>query len=207
MLPESACSAPAIDLDERRLAGAVLAQERVHLAWLDGQLDALEGLDAGVALADVDDLEQVAHRRLSRGRMRVVRGGQRVGQERHGVHGPGAPAAGMAVGSSGTMANASSGTMANARPGAPLPPSSSSGANTKKAPSCGNCPQVREALEEDEPGAQARDMQWLAVRARPRRWAHPCRGSAHRASATSRASSGLGAGHPLARLVTMTSWQ
>ena len=40
------------DLDQRRLARAVLAQQRVDLARLDGEVDAVIGEKVAVALAD-----------------------------------------------------------------------------------------------------------------------------------------------------------
>ena len=48
------------DLHERALAGAVGAQQRVHLARLDDQVGGLERDDRAVALRDVADFEQTA---------------------------------------------------------------------------------------------------------------------------------------------------
>jgi hypothetical protein len=45
------------DLDQGRLAGAVLAHERVNLAGLEGERDAVECLHAWKCLADTFDLE------------------------------------------------------------------------------------------------------------------------------------------------------
>ena len=44
------------DLDERRLAGAVLAEEAVDFAFLDGERDAGERLDFAVTFAQIDGL-------------------------------------------------------------------------------------------------------------------------------------------------------
>ena len=41
------------DLDQGRLAGAVVAEDAGDLAGVDGQVDALEGADGAVGLADV----------------------------------------------------------------------------------------------------------------------------------------------------------
>ncbi len=41
------------DLDQRRLAGAVLAQQRVDLARRDGQIYRIVGQHAGEAFADI----------------------------------------------------------------------------------------------------------------------------------------------------------
>ena len=46
------------DLDEGRLAGAVLAGERHHLAGVEGQVHVVEGLDAAEPLADSARLEE-----------------------------------------------------------------------------------------------------------------------------------------------------
>ena len=46
------------DLDERRLAGAVLAEERVDRAFGEGQRDTLEGFDAGEELAHTTGFER-----------------------------------------------------------------------------------------------------------------------------------------------------
>ena len=44
-------------LDEGRLAGAVLAEQRVDLAGLDRQVDVVVGADARKRLADADELQ------------------------------------------------------------------------------------------------------------------------------------------------------
>ena len=46
------------DLDERRLAGAVVAEHARHLAGLDRRRDAFQGDDVAVVLAQVAHLEQ-----------------------------------------------------------------------------------------------------------------------------------------------------
>ena len=46
------------DFHERRFAGPVLADEGQHLAGVDGQRHAVEGLNAGEVLADVADFEE-----------------------------------------------------------------------------------------------------------------------------------------------------
>ena len=48
---------PVQDVHERALAGAVLAEQGVDLARLDGQVDAVVGDDAGEALGDAAHLE------------------------------------------------------------------------------------------------------------------------------------------------------
>ena len=50
-------------LDQRRLAGAVLAEQAVHLAGADVELDAAQGEDAGEALDDAAHLQQRLGRR------------------------------------------------------------------------------------------------------------------------------------------------
>ncbi len=61
------------DLDERRFAGAVLADESVDLPGAEVERDTAEGLDAGEGLVDVGQLEQLSHegdwnlRKYSRG--------------------------------------------------------------------------------------------------------------------------------------------
>ena len=45
------------DLHQRRLAGAVLAEEGVNLAAADAEIDAAERLDAGKALGDAGCLD------------------------------------------------------------------------------------------------------------------------------------------------------
>ena len=44
-------------LDERRLAGAVLAQKRVNFAGPHGEIDEIVGANAGERLADADKLQ------------------------------------------------------------------------------------------------------------------------------------------------------
>ena len=46
------------DLDQGRLAGAVVAEDAGHLAGVHGQVDAFEGADGAVGLADVFHLDQ-----------------------------------------------------------------------------------------------------------------------------------------------------
>ena len=46
------------DLDQGRLAGAVLAEQAVHLAGADVEVDAVEGADARELLDDAVHLEQ-----------------------------------------------------------------------------------------------------------------------------------------------------
>ena len=46
------------DLDQRRLAGAVLAEQAVHLAGTDLEVDAVEGPGAGELLDDAAHLQQ-----------------------------------------------------------------------------------------------------------------------------------------------------
>ena len=46
------------DLDQGRLAGAVVAEDAGHLAGPDGEVDPLEGADRPVGLADVDHLDE-----------------------------------------------------------------------------------------------------------------------------------------------------
>ena len=53
------------DLDQRRLAGTVLAQHRMDLAALAGEVDALEGAYAAIALGDAGQCEEGALRRDS----------------------------------------------------------------------------------------------------------------------------------------------
>src|SRR5438132_1316403 len=53
---------PGNDLDERRLACAVLAYERVHFTRLQLERNALQGLNAGKRLADPCEFEESAHR-------------------------------------------------------------------------------------------------------------------------------------------------
>jgi hypothetical protein len=55
------------DLDERGLAGAVLARQAVDLAGPDRQADVVERLDAGEGLLDVVDAEHVGHAGASMG--------------------------------------------------------------------------------------------------------------------------------------------
>ena len=49
---------PGHDLDQGRLAGAVVAEDAGDLAGVDGQVDPLERADGAVGLADVDHLDQ-----------------------------------------------------------------------------------------------------------------------------------------------------
>ena len=48
---------PEHDVHQRALAGAVLAEQAVHLALVQGEVDVLVGDDAGEALGDPPDLE------------------------------------------------------------------------------------------------------------------------------------------------------
>ena len=48
---------PVEDVHQRRLAGAVLAEQRVHLARLEVEVDVVVGDDAGEALGDAAQLE------------------------------------------------------------------------------------------------------------------------------------------------------
>ena len=52
---------PGDDLDERGLAGAVLADQRVDLAGIGGEVDVLQRLHAGERLRDALELEQRCH--------------------------------------------------------------------------------------------------------------------------------------------------
>jgi hypothetical protein len=52
---------PGQDLYQRRLAGAVLADQGMDLSALDVEIDALQGADSGKPLRDASDLEK-AHR-------------------------------------------------------------------------------------------------------------------------------------------------
>ena len=58
IVPASGCCAPAQDLEQRRLAGAVLAEQRVDLAGRNLEVDLVQGLHAGEALADPGHAEQ-----------------------------------------------------------------------------------------------------------------------------------------------------
>ena len=49
---------PGHDLDQGRLAGAVVTEHAGHLAGVDRQVDALQRADRAVGLADVDHLDQ-----------------------------------------------------------------------------------------------------------------------------------------------------
>src|SRR5438045_1669480 len=60
---------PVEDLHQRRLAGSVFADDRVHLALLNGETRVFVGDDAGVSLPDPAHLDAV--RRIS-GAHRVV---------------------------------------------------------------------------------------------------------------------------------------
>jgi hypothetical protein len=55
---------PVEDVHQRRLARAVLAEQRVHLAGEEVEVDGVVGDDAGEALRDALELEEgrVAHR-------------------------------------------------------------------------------------------------------------------------------------------------
>ena len=53
---------PRHDLDQRALAGAVLAHERVHLARAHVEIDAAERADGAERLGDAADLEERVHR-------------------------------------------------------------------------------------------------------------------------------------------------
>ena len=75
------------DLDQRRLAGAVLAEHRVDAAGFDRQVGALQRAHAAVALRHALHAEQ-AHRMRHRPRPRrtgVVRDGDARGAERAGA--------------------------------------------------------------------------------------------------------------------------
>src|SRR5213593_3485119 len=54
------------DLDERRLPGAVLAEERVDLAGVQSERDVVERLDGAESLRDAADLQDLSHRSPSR---------------------------------------------------------------------------------------------------------------------------------------------
>ena len=56
--PRPAWTTPVEDLHERRLAGAVLADERVHRRRLDREADVATRLDAAVALRDAAQLDE-----------------------------------------------------------------------------------------------------------------------------------------------------
>ena len=72
--PSSGATAPATILPERRLAGAVLADERVDLACCDRDADVLERPGAAVVLADTPYLDpQAARRRRPRWSRRLTR--------------------------------------------------------------------------------------------------------------------------------------
>ena len=69
------------DIHQRRLAGAVLAEQRVDLAWPDLEVDVIVGDDARVALRDAAHLERGRdHRRF--GRRRGFDGHDRLGRGR-----------------------------------------------------------------------------------------------------------------------------
>ena len=53
------------DLHQRRLAGAVLAHERVDLAGAEVEVDAVERGDAGEALGDAEGAQEHPRRRMS----------------------------------------------------------------------------------------------------------------------------------------------
>jgi hypothetical protein len=46
------------DLDEGRLPAAILADQAVNLAWLDGQIYAAQGSNTGERLVDVSKAKQ-----------------------------------------------------------------------------------------------------------------------------------------------------
>ena len=80
------------DLDQRRLAGAVLAQQRMHLAGPHVEAYGLERLHAGKGFADVGELED--ERRAGAGAMRGSSAGAFLlhyscppGQARRGQYG------------------------------------------------------------------------------------------------------------------------
>ena len=64
---------PVEDVHQRRLAGAVLAEERVHLAALQVEPDVVGRDDAGVPLRDPAQLQHGLPRRAWRRRRRVLR--------------------------------------------------------------------------------------------------------------------------------------
>ena len=64
---------PVEDVHERRLAGAVLAEERVHLAPAQVEVDVVVGEDAGEPLRDPPELERG---RLFGHRLRILGGGR-----------------------------------------------------------------------------------------------------------------------------------
>ena len=64
MVPSSGWWKPREHLDQRGLAGAVLAEQAVHLAGADVEVHAVERADAGELLDDAGHLEQAACRRL-----------------------------------------------------------------------------------------------------------------------------------------------
>jgi hypothetical protein len=53
---------PGEDLHQRRLAGAVLAHDRVDLALVEVEVDPVEDLHADEALLDAAHLQQLRHR-------------------------------------------------------------------------------------------------------------------------------------------------
>ena len=72
-VPLSATIGPGRDADERRLAGAVLADDRVHLAAPHREAHVLERVDAGIALVDALEPERDFRQAVRRGRGRSVR--------------------------------------------------------------------------------------------------------------------------------------
>src|SRR5207248_6866959 len=62
------------DLDERRLAGAVRAEQADELSLLDVEVDAVQRLDAPVSLAQAPDRERLAHAPDSTGLRARARG-------------------------------------------------------------------------------------------------------------------------------------
>ena len=61
-------------LDQRRLAGAVRADDAVHLAGPHVEVDAAEGADAGVLLDQTADLEDVGRLRHGRAHQATISG-------------------------------------------------------------------------------------------------------------------------------------
>src|SRR5205823_3970685 len=65
-LPRVRAQRPRDDVDERRLAGAVVADEADHLALVDRDADAAQGAYGAEALDDVAHLQHGSHRILHR---------------------------------------------------------------------------------------------------------------------------------------------
>ena len=59
--PGSGASHAGDDLDQRRLAGAILADEAMHLAGLERQVDVAQRMHAPEELRDVLKLEEGGH--------------------------------------------------------------------------------------------------------------------------------------------------